>query len=385
MPVPTLPAYPRYDARSVENIKRLETIRDIPPIQDETIQLHHRLQMPGWSNNPPQYEERFQIISMYAPMNFIHERQYEAIKVVGLLREAHDQQDKYPRHFNRNYNFNLIPAQDIDPSHATADLFYIMLNVRPTLESHDADLTPPKPGVPVTIVLDRTSKRDAWRASVIPLPQDTNDQLDICIFVSRPPSTSGTVLTNHSGYFTFGLLNPPYSQERSAVRYAMYGNHQLGINRDNWVKTIRLARENKSLSLQSDGQLKPITNPPVLPLQLTLNTAQMQAVVSSLKTGSTLRSHLTIIVGPPGTGKNVASSAFACGIAAQQKRLLVICGSNYALDVATDRICDQLQACQPPFDLHGMYRLRTDYDEEFGQQFGNDDDQGASDQPLGSP
>lgn len=44
---------------------------------------------------------------------FLNERKYEAIRMIGLLREAEAQKETYIAHFNRLYEFNLLRASDV--------------------------------------------------------------------------------------------------------------------------------------------------------------------------------------------------------------------------------------------------------------------------------
>jgi hypothetical protein len=373
MPSPTIPPYARYNSRFNRTLNRLEFIRDVDEIRvDGNVRSQHLLRQKGWTQNPPMFAYPDKISSKPAKLHFISEREYEAIKVVGLLREAHHARNSQQTSFNRVYQFNLTPAVPVNPGPMTGQVYNIFLNIRPNSTGNDLETQPPNSGDPVTITFpSQTGKaNDPWHGNIIPR-EDENDVYDICIFVRRPLGSQGTILNNLSATFRFGMANPPYAQARASIGYAMYGNRDLGIPRNTWVKKLLLAHDNDSARLQAPGTLLHANVVNAESAIHGMNTNQRNAFINCMTVGSTLRSKVTIIQGPPGTGKTVISAGVINVCLRTGIPVLAIAGSNYALRNLADRV--QKIVIAGTGNMSGIYQLKTEYLESFSQQLVRDD------------
>ena len=188
----------------------------------------------------------------------MHDREYEAFKYVGLVREADAAREAYTDIFNGTYEFSLLPVDD---------QYFVMLNVRPTrleeniieapLPGSNASLilrTQPRTNVsemPIASIarrmeelqLESEGRKEEWNGTVVNMPSTTiaRDDYDICIALRKPEGSASSIVLQKSGFFRFGMENPPLAQARRAMRRLVYGNHQLGIEKDNWLKVILLA------------------------------------------------------------------------------------------------------------------------------------------------
>ncbi|KAJ5169046.1 uncharacterized protein N7482_004640 [Penicillium canariense] len=100
MPNPTPPPYPYYNCSYIKTDDIFSVIDYIPSVSDGIIQLHHRKRQLGWPNAPSgdrKYEWEMQLLSFFvnAPLTFINEREYEAVKMIGLLRERYKKRHTY--------------------------------------------------------------------------------------------------------------------------------------------------------------------------------------------------------------------------------------------------------------------------------------------------
>ncbi|RWQ91668.1 ATP-dependent helicase NAM7, partial [Paecilomyces variotii] len=67
--------------------------------------------------------------------------------------------------------------------------------------------------------------------------------------------------------------------------------------------------------------------------------------------------------GPPGTGKTTVSEGIARYCYQKGHPLLIVCGSNFGLDVIARRITLRFPNSQPPLETSRIYRLGTDFHE----------------------
>lgn len=81
----------------------------------------------------------------------------------------------------------------------------------------------------------------------------------ICIRVRHPQNSglSGFVL-RLTGRIEFGSRKPPYSQAQIALRYKIYGDHRIGIPKDNDIKRMLLGHNNHVVQYkQSTSKTEP--------------------------------------------------------------------------------------------------------------------------------
>ncbi|KAJ5365510.1 hypothetical protein N7517_008396 [Penicillium concentricum] len=142
MPWPTMPPYPLYACRYNKRNILFTSMNEIPPISNRTITPHHRRRGFGWpSMKGDSYTEKHEVVFFASnPLLVFHnEREYEAIRMIGLLREAEAEKKTYESTFNRDYEFDLFPPALVhDSQHACLDQFhYGILDARITLHASD--------------------------------------------------------------------------------------------------------------------------------------------------------------------------------------------------------------------------------------------------------
>ncbi|KAJ5826301.1 hypothetical protein N7474_003439 [Penicillium riverlandense] len=158
MSQPTYPPYPLYDARYQSQAQKMAPIGEIPSLDDQNIQKHHRRRELGWSNDPPRRprytkEEAIFCFSPSPAPTFVNERQYEAIRMIGLLREVEAAKKAYVSLFNKEYTFQLFAASSVHGG-SDSDVFYAVLEVQVDSDNaeHEQGLLPlPEPRSRVTI------------------------------------------------------------------------------------------------------------------------------------------------------------------------------------------------------------------------------------------
>jgi regulator of nonsense transcripts 1 len=92
MPKLTYPPFPLYDCRWNIQEKRFERMNEVPDIEDIRFQIHHRRRERGWSHITAKghcFNNKLEIPGLDADkhITFINEREYQAIRSIGLLRE----------------------------------------------------------------------------------------------------------------------------------------------------------------------------------------------------------------------------------------------------------------------------------------------------------
>ncbi|KAK2756695.1 hypothetical protein FQN54_005141 [Arachnomyces sp. PD_36] len=397
MPVPTPAPYPLYDCVYYPGQETFGRIATIPEIDSQDIQNHHCRREKGWVNQPPAFVKPAQIMSMHskAPLTFINEREYEVVKTVGLLREASHQRDIAKRQFWKEYTFTLIPASTFRPTdHVDSnELYYALLDVTPRerpsdIISESPDL--PEPGTPVRVTpldpaLKKTPDRgssalikyapstsqseERWVGVVVSEPQlrqssgVASKATYVAIQLRKPHSVhSGGLVLKMTAFIEFGALNPPYAQARTALRYAMYGNPNFDIPPDNIIKTLLLGHDNHVLKfIDCTGTISPEADDYVSTMKSILNEKQLEALRSAFTIGNTLRDLITLVIGPPGTGKTQVIANIAKHCFDQGKPILIVCGSNYALDITTKRINSLIHNTHSVPE--GVFRLGTEFGE----------------------
>ena len=174
----------------------------------------------------------------------------------------------------------------------------------------------------------------------------------------------------------FSFFDPSPIRVRSALRYVLYGSEQSGIPKQNKIKMLLLGHDNAILkNLQSGSSISPSSELHLSSLRNDLDHTQLSALRSSFSTGDSIGDFMTLIAGPPGSGKKVVSAHIAAHCHSLNEPALVICESDHALNVIAGEIERVLSSCSPSVSCKGIYRLDADSRECRLMQMGMEDTQ----------
>ncbi|KAJ5774538.1 hypothetical protein N7457_009434 [Penicillium paradoxum] len=349
---------------------------------------------------------------------FLNEREYETIRMIGLLREADAQKETAITQFNNFYEFELFRASDVhnikgkgldEYFYGVIDAKFILRDREDAQEMLEQAMPLPQPGTPVTISPQRPNaseeprkdnKIKLWQGVVVS-SQGISSIIDrqssyhaICVRLKRPAiQESIGIRLNLAGFATFGSPNPAIVQARRAIRYAMWGNDHFAVARDNKVKRLLLAHDNTTIEFHRHGDpIDQKTGQFINNIQRTRNEEQINAIRSAFSDGSLWWNFLSLVTGPPGTGKTSVSVSIAAHCLERKWPLLIVCASNHGLDVITERIIRYME--DKKISMAGFYRLGTDYRESHEMQMprgssshagDEDDDEYEDDDYPGEP
>lgn len=410
MPVPVLPPFPLVDARYDTDLKCLSPINvnNIPPLFQNTAaasRIHFGRRNPGWQNQNQLSDKSFTEEKAIVPMGFAtffeNKRHYEAIQLLGLARELAVLLPDPARVFNRQYTFFLRPV----PHSLDRTEFLVILNIRPTsVDKMDKDMVPPPPGTKVQIrfsvalgavptgalstimgtVSSRVADAKVWNGLVVPNPSNSTDDFDVCIYLRIPAAdlpSGGMVLGTQTGDVSFGHLHSgSFKQAEEAVHLAMHGDRRYHIPPHNWMQEILFGRENPALFRQGRGDSRTFihkhprfhVNPLTARQELALDAALSNRFPDDAgprRQGDQPNHFITIIKGPPGTGKSTISLCVAYHCYSVGEKLVIACGTNRSLDHVARSCLEILPKQSAKYAVRessfGVFRLATEYDEAY--------------------
>ena len=304
-PSPTLPPWWRYANPTYQH---QTVVRDLPSLEEgtELSQYHRRL------NNP-----NFEIVPMVYFDRYLTPIEYEVFAIGSLLRSVEGARAAYSEAFNGFYQFSLDPTDGVFPQRKGSQTFFIRLVLEPWMFSSDTLLLAPNVGTDVTI---RTQESEFFGRIL------TVERYVLVMEVKRTLGTGALVLSEQRGNFRFGNPDTPFIAVRQAISGVMWG--RLGIPEKNWLKILLLAHENAAISSQSIGT--PRSHPSIV-AHNRLNDSQRRAFVCATSFGESLKARLTVIEGPPGTGKTAVLLAIIVRALACGERILICAETNFAV------------------------------------------------------
>ena len=363
----------------------------IPPLSTHTIKVHLLRRKFGWSSKSEyRYADPYEILT-HTPNPFtvfLNEREYEAIRMIGLLREAEAQKETYIAHFNRFYEFNLLRASDVLKSQ-NKDLdeyFYGVLDANLRARGVgdadqmwlEQDMPLPEPGTPVTISPFRPKgatcgieRNRLWHGHVVSsqgIPEFHMSLNAICVRLKRPVNwESAGMPFRLAGTAQFGTPNPTIAQGRWAIRSAMWGNDRYDIAKDNKMKRLLLAHNNSTLEFyRDDDDIDKQTYRFMTRITAARNERQIYGIRSALSNGVTWQNFFSLVTGAPGAGKPSVSVSIAAQCLERKWPLLIVCASNHGLNVIAERVARYMEKNDIP--MTGFYRLETDFAESCEMQ-----------------
>ncbi|KAI9038592.1 uncharacterized protein KD926_010637 [Aspergillus affinis] len=129
---------------------------------------------------------------------------------------------------------------------------------------------------------------------------------------------------------------------KDAIRCAMYGNRDPGVPFNNYVKRLLLARDNGAIMHEPPLQLPLGAKQYIDRLPRFLNAEQVAALREGMIPANSYNNYVSLVTGPPGTGKTMVSVQIALYHRKRDNRILIVCGSNHGLDVITRRLLEEL-------------------------------------------
>lgn len=347
-PSPTLPPWWRYSNPTHQNQR---VVIEVPDLSDgsELLQYHQRTK-----------QERPEVVPMTYLDTYKAPIEYEVFAVGSLMRSVEYARDTYESAFNRIYDFSLDSVDVVYPEKRGCDTYFVQLEIDPwILKGHELAFGP-SIGVDVRIRAEGCT----FVGRIL-----SSDNHTIIMEVRRTEGTGAMILNNQRGYFEFGNPYAAYRAIRQAIRGLMWG--RVDLPQDNWMKDLLLAHENVSMIHQSIGTAS--THPPIHAHDR-LNEDQKEAFVNGKSFGTSLRSRLTIIEGPPGTGKTSVIIALIIRAMACRQKILVCTETNYAVRLCAGMLNTYLKRRNLPSD--GVYLVQRDALQALGKTFGEEiDDQ----------
>ncbi|XRM47494.1 hypothetical protein ABZX51_010465 [Aspergillus tubingensis] len=379
MPMPTLGPFPLYDCRYVSGGSWCR-IDSLPKISDRALSDHIGVRQRGWMNNLPSFvTPRALGILFPAIYIFVNERHYEVIKTVGLLREAEYQRTTYCNNFNGSYTFTLYPTSSVHGAHTEGldKYFYAILDVTTMRLPSDAfvenESVLPEPGTRVTVSQQASdgSSKETWLGTVIKPPsfhssiRMPSSLVAVRLKRSDQTSTGGHVL-EVSGLVKFGNEQSAIRQARQAIRYVLYGDQNLKIPKNNRLRELLLAHNNRTI--KDELPVPPSTAAQIYlnSIRTTLNDQQIAAVQEGITASTCYKNYVTLITGPPGTGKTSVSAHIAAYHRKMRNPLLIVCGSNYGLDEIARKMLKLFK--RDSLGTEGIFRLDTELGEDVDNQ-----------------
>ncbi|KAJ5885199.1 hypothetical protein N7495_009709 [Penicillium taxi] len=262
--------------------KMFSVMKAIPAITDRSIVAHHQSRLFGWQNMERggfDREKSKLLQHMHTPFTtYINEREYETIQMIGLLREAEAQKKTVTAQFDQFYDFDLFRAADVHGSNDNGldPYFYAVVEAKflakgagdtDAQQVFEQDMPLPEPGTPLkfSIVKNEHDKNNIWEGIVVSSRGIPRSHLEkggkekfnaICIRLKRPLIQESTGIFLHlAGYIMFGSPGSQIVQARSAIRYAMWGNDDFGVARDNKIKRLLLAHDNSTIKYHRTDNL----------------------------------------------------------------------------------------------------------------------------------
>jgi len=216
--------------------------------------------------------------------------------------------------------------------------------------SPDDEHARPEPGTPVSITFPG---RVAWQGTVLPMPANLGAKYDVAIGAVRPDAADGVGehyeikrTTHATGDFVFGWSG--MSQERHyriVATFFLQHDDGDGSREHRRLHSLLMGRMDKNpawwYTTPSEALVKTIRTH-----VKHLNLEQQDAV------WETFQNPLTLLHGPPGTGKTSVIRQVLRVATASETKFAVFAESNAAVDVIVDRFVKD-HGLQPP----GYYRV----------------------------
>lgn len=287
------------------------------------------------------------IAKLKAVHRFTDHREYLA-HVLG----SHGYEDVADKNDIAKY-YNGQHRVDVYPDDRSGSLRHlILLNIR----APNAGETLPEPGerVLVTITWTPALGEETWTGRVIRIPAAYEIfGCNVAIDATRPPVSGGRVFGHQRklAHIFFGHSGTVANKLRAKAIEIMTGG-------DSFWRSWLLAQDNYSLDNTAKMDDLPLGWQQQVDAAITrahLNAEQAQAVRSYFQ------HKVTIVIGPPGTGKSTLVDVILSLEEAFKCQYWVCTDSNAGVDVLAKKLCARRSTTSPP----GFFRVRTMFEERF--------------------
>lgn len=281
-------------------------------------------------------------------VHFTDFRQYLAIVLGSHGYEELHGKSNLDRWFNGRHTCDIWPGTWV----GSRDVM-ILLNLRPPLETDVAKVSDSSslPGVGERVDIHAFFDKDRevdLTGEVIRIPSKyAKYARNIAIRATMPPTASGYVVTVQSRVkadFHFGHYGSPVSPLRERIIEVMTGSDAKPIA--TFLKNLLLAQDNHSLSTRNTTRVDNLPKDfkdTVMKVctKRNLNPLQIEAVKHHFT------NFITIVCGPPGTGKSTLIDTILELEEIFKQRYWVCTESNAAVNVLAQKLCVRKGTMQP--------------------------------------
>ena len=268
------------------------------------------------------------IVPMPAPTRFLGPREYEVFIIGSLFRLTEAKKKVYVDDYNGEYVVVLRATGHVDNTLESERTFVctIQLHARENRPIDAPDL-PPAPDVGTDVFLKEANEENEFAGTISAM-----DPANVATLIITRTKGSGAIIMNDRLVdIKFGNSSATFREAQKCIARAMYFQLVPGVF--TWLHHLLLAHENNLVLPQP-----PLLNQPWMALFPPLNVYQQQALARNATMGDTLADKVSIIEGPPGTGKTKVISMTAINCLVDNSKFLVVAETRHAVHVAADSI-----------------------------------------------
>jgi len=356
------------------------SIASLPPHEDSYMLDGERPE--GWlktNAGPVGQVSKANLVAMKPKVGFAHRREYEEGPKIAQLTGAMAVQAKYMKTFNKTWRCFVYPASDLLPR-ADPESMLVLLNMVFPEEENETAVELPAAGevlklhFPASLWKDPVAHADTetWTGKVIETPQTAGEKFNVSAIVYKPSDSKVRVLDAENGEeIVCESGSHQESQMENEGNEVFYGDK--GNRFATWLSEVLLGQHNHKKPRQ---------------IELIANSSQEEKqrfgkTVNTICQGSTptqrravdhaLSIQLTIVRGPPGTGKTfVIKDLLDCLYTAGECVLLVAPSRSATTSLAN--AVESLWTAKKYAKQHSRWTRRAADEEHTGHLGGKLDD-----------
>ncbi|KAK5742662.1 hypothetical protein LTR17_003194 [Elasticomyces elasticus] len=300
--------------------------------------------------------KNLQIAKLDATTRFTDEREYLAHTLGAFGYEEVNARKALDRWVNGEHTCDIMPDATLG-----SRKYMLLLNIRPPRSSSldmDSDASLPAENERVDIVLTSNKELQAWSGHVVRIPQKyAKYGRNVAIIAEAPPNFSGRIdsVWQTSAEFHFGHYGSPGGPIIELVLGLM--TQPNTVPNGPWLKNVLLSQD---LTIPGNEEVTP-----------TLPT-NWKTVVDEVCTSRKLNAEqirvvrhyfthrITIVRGPPGTGKSTLIDAILQIEQRLSQKFWVATESNAAVDILARKLCNRMGKLHPT----GIFRIKPAFEEK---------------------